>query len=115
VIVKFLSGFHGDELPSSLDPSETTDHVRKLWWAMWSPVLGNMEFTKERIERLERLASFVEQRRQEALYVEPDMSPFICPEGSDERRGGTPYSWFRQNALGSGASRLPRTDRRSAA
>jgi AbiV family abortive infection protein len=54
---------------------ESTDHVRKLFWALWGPSFGREVITGAQIQEFRGLAQSIHERRQRGLYVDPEGMP----------------------------------------
>jgi len=59
----------GDDTESLDDKME--DHVRKLFWALWSPTLSE-PVSAEQIDSFRGLARDIHETRKSGLYVDPD-------------------------------------------
>jgi AbiV family abortive infection protein len=49
-----------------------SDHVTKLFWALWSPLIGQELITLEQVDRCRGLAGTIHARRLDGLYVNTD-------------------------------------------
>ena len=78
VEVDFLAGLREEDTPSTLSPI-TTDHVRKVWWALWAEQFGREKIDQQQIDELNRFARYIEERRQDSLYVDPRLEQFVAP------------------------------------
>jgi AbiV family abortive infection protein len=75
--MNYLAEMRGEVSQSKLD--EMTDHVRKLWWALWSPQIGKHAITREQVESIMGMAQHIEDQRKSAIYVSTDRSEFVPP------------------------------------
>ncbi len=65
-----------DPDPTRRFEREAQDHVRKLFWALWTPTMGRERITREQIDELQGLAQQLHEDRQSGLYYSgPDAPP----------------------------------------
>jgi AbiV family abortive infection protein len=64
-----VSARHGRELPPFIAEAAGS-HVRKLFWAIWGPSLGQERITVDQIEANRGLAQRLHERRLQTLYVD---------------------------------------------
>ena len=57
-----------------------SDHVKKLFWALWGPTLGQQLITKEQIESFQGLAQRLHDTRMRGLYASADVEDFYVPQ-----------------------------------
>ena len=67
----------GDNRAKSWD---TDDHVKKLFWALFSPLFGKELITRKLFESLQGLAKQIHERRLQGLYVDPSAEEFARPK-----------------------------------
>jgi AbiV family abortive infection protein len=46
------------------------DHLRKLFWAIWSPLLERQAMTPEKVQEIQGLATSIHSKRLQGLYVD---------------------------------------------
>jgi len=63
-----------DRSPPSWPSNWSDDHVKKLFWALWSPAFGREAITKDLIESRRGLASKIHETRLLGLYAPIDDS-----------------------------------------
>lgn len=56
------------------------NHVKKLFWAIWSESFGKNIITKEQIEEFTTLANFIHSKRMDGLYVSLDLTNKMRPQ-----------------------------------
>lgn len=71
----------GREVPASIARG-VSDHVRKLFWAIWGPSMGRELITKEQIESSIGLAQGLHDKRVSGLYVDSDETGISVPMGA---------------------------------
>ena len=68
-IVRVLHVAEEHNRDASSYEKHTTDHVKKLFWAMWGPTWGDEDRTPEQFSEMRGLAARLHAKRMEALYV----------------------------------------------
>jgi AbiV family abortive infection protein len=58
------------------------DHVKKLFWATWDPLIGREKITQEQIESFQGLSQKIHNTRLQALYVDFDANGPLLPRES---------------------------------
>src|SRR3989339_1562937 len=48
------------------------DHPKKIFWALWGPIVGKQPITPKEIEHYKYLSSHIHQKRMEGIYVDPN-------------------------------------------
>jgi len=67
---------HGGD--STFIDNRFDDHIFKLFWALWTPVFGSGNLSREQFEELQGLAKDIYAQRLAALYVSPDGTVGLC-------------------------------------
>jgi AbiV family abortive infection protein len=73
-----MQSFAKDESPSWYE-KQLQDHVKKLFWALWSDVFGKRPNQKE-LEELRGTANIIHNNRLRGLYVEGPGEEFVTPK-----------------------------------
>jgi AbiV family abortive infection protein len=60
------------------------DHVKKLFWAVWAPMIGQTKVTKEQLDFCKGLATDIHNTRLNSLYVDPANPVLAGDKISDE-------------------------------
>jgi AbiV family abortive infection protein len=66
--------------PSRRFQEQTTDHVRKLWWALWTHLFAQGKLSHKIIRETQGRAKEIDQKRREAAYVGVDVEDFKPPK-----------------------------------
>ena len=67
--MRVVSDRHGQEMPGFIDRA-LDDHVRKLFWAIWGPSMGEEIITVQQIQENLGLAMRLHEKRIAGLYVD---------------------------------------------
>ena len=61
------------------------DHVKKLFWALWGPMVGRNVIEPERVKKAQGLAKTIHDTRLRALYVAPSFDGLSLPRNEIPR------------------------------
>ena len=61
------------------------DHIKKLFWAIWSPLLGRKKVTREQIEELQGLSKGIHFTRLSGIYVDFNDTGLNVPQHAIDR------------------------------
>jgi AbiV family abortive infection protein len=70
---------HSGERPGQFK-KYAEDHVRKLFWAIWSPSLGQTVITPEQVLEIQGFATAVHNKRLQGLYFDFDSDALAAPK-----------------------------------
>lgn len=58
--------------PEAFSISTIDDHIKKLFWALWTPFFGKLKITSELMNEYKGMARMIHERRLRSLYVDPE-------------------------------------------
>lgn len=80
LIIMAHTHFTNQSEDSSWNPQKFySDHIKKLFWAIWGPSIGREKITKNQIESFQGLAHKIHETRLQGLYVDFDEKSFSLP------------------------------------
>lgn len=80
LIVMAHTHFTNQSEDSSWNPQKFySDHIKKLFWAIWGPSIGREKITKNQIESFQGLSHKIHETRLQGLYVDFDEKSFSLP------------------------------------